>query len=118
MIANIIGIIWVVLGLLWTIKPKMLRNRLIKKMNRKMRWTIFGVIFMLVFSLLGAVIKSQGLWGKIAGLIGIFILIRVILFFTSQASKKVSDFWSKKPILYFRIWGIVALVSGILLILT
>ena len=118
MIANILGTIWVVLGLLWIIKPRMLKNRLVKKMNRKVRWVVYGFVLMLVFSLLGVVIKAQGLFLKLGGLVGIFIVVKGILLLKSKASEKISNLWAGKSLLFFRVWGIVVLASGILLILT
>lgn len=118
MIANILGTIWVLLGILWILKPQMLRNRLTKKMNRKMRWTVYGLSAILVFSLLGVVIKAPGAFLKIAGLIGIFIVVKIILSITSKTSEKIADFLAKKPLAFFRIWGIVVLASGILVILS
>ena len=118
MIAKILGTIWIILGLLWLIRPAMLRRRLIRKMTRKMKWVIYGFILILMFSLLGVVIKAQGLFLKIAGLIGIFFVVKVIFTITSKASEKVSGFWTNKPLSFFRIWALVMLISGILLILT
>ena len=118
MIAKILGMIWVILGLLWLVRPAMLRRRLTKKMTRKMKWAVYGFILVLMFSLFGVVIKAEGLFLKIAGLIGVFIVINAILSITAKASEKISDFWTKKPLAFFRIWGLVVLISGILLILT
>lgn len=117
MIAKILGTIWIILGLLWLIKPAMLRRRLIRKMTRKMRWVVYGFILMLMLSLLGVVIKAQGLFLKVAGLIGIFVVAKVIFSITAKASEKISGFWTNKSLSFFRIWGFVVLISGILLIL-
>ena len=117
MIAKILGTIWILLGILWVIRPQMLRRRLLKKMNRRMRWAVYGFIFVFVFSLTGIVIKAQGLLFKIAGLIGIFLAARYVLSITSKASEKIARLGSEKSLLFFRIWGIVVFVSGILLIL-
>ncbi|MEA3328863.1 MAG: hypothetical protein U9Q08_03945 [Candidatus Omnitrophota bacterium] len=118
MVADILGTIWVLLGLLWIIKPRMLRNRLAKKMNRKMRWIVYGFIIMLAFSLLGVVMKAQGIPLKIAGSIGILIAVKGILTVKSKASEKIAGFWTDRPLVFFRIWGGIILVSGVLLILS
>ena len=118
MITKILGTIWILLGILWTTKPQLLRKRLIKKINRKMRWIVYGFIVIFMFSLLGVVIKAQGLWLKIAGLLAISFAVKGILSITGKASDKISGFWSEKPLGFFRIWGVVILISGVLLILT
>lgn len=118
MIVNILGIIWVALGLLWTVRPQMLRKRLIKKMSRKMQWAVYGFVLVLIFSLLGVVIKAQGFFLKITGLIGIFIAVKGIFLFKFKISEKILGLWVEKSLLFFRVWGIVVLISGMLLILT
>lgn len=116
--AKIAGIIWILLGILWLIKPQLLRKRLIKKTGRKMRWAVYGFIIVFVFSLLGMVFKAQWLWLKIAGIAGILFAVKAILGLLAKASGKVAGFWEEKPLNFFRIWGLVLCLSGVLLILT
>lgn len=115
MFSRILGIIWIILGVLWTVKPAVLRRRLIKKTNRKIRWAVYGLIVALAFSLIGVVLKAQGLALKLAGLIGIVATVRTTLFFTAEAQAKVTDWGTKQSLLIFRIWGAVILVIGLFL---
>ena len=114
--AKILGIIWVALGILWSAKPQLLRNRLMKKMNRKMRWAVYGFILMFIFLLIGSIIKAQGLLPKIVGLIGTVVVVKGILLIISKTSEKMSGWWAKRPLIFFRIWGLIILIAGILLI--
>ena len=114
--AKILGIIWIALGLLWSAKPQLLRNRLMRKMNRKMRWTVYGFMLMFIFLLIGSIIKAQGLLPKIIGLIGMIIVVKGILLITSKTSEKMSGWWAKRPLVFFRVCGIIILIVGILLI--
>ncbi|MFC1698838.1 hypothetical protein ACFL1I_02620 [Candidatus Omnitrophota bacterium] len=118
MLAKILGTLWIILGLLWLIKPEMLKRRLIKKTNRKIKWAVYGFTLMLVFSLLGVVFKAQGAWLKVIGLIGIFALVRIILQFSGRTSQKIAEWGSKQSLLIFRIWALIILITGICLILT
>ena len=117
MMAKILGIIWIALGLLWSAKPQLLRNRLTRKMNRKMRWTVYGFMLMFIFLLIGSIIKAQGLLPKVVGLIGIIIVIKGIRLITAKTSEKMSGWWAKRPLGFFRVWGLIILVAGILLVL-
>ena len=65
MLSRILGLLLVILGLLWTIKPDMLRNRIKRKMNRKMKWLVFGFVLFFGFLLIGSAIKAEGLIAKI-----------------------------------------------------
>ena len=118
MFAKILGTIWILLGIIWTIKPQMLRRRLIKKMNRKMKWAVYGFILVFMSSLLGVVIKAQGFWLKIAALTAIFFVIKGIFSVIAKTSDKISGFWTEQPLAFFRIWGLVVFISGLLLFLT
>ena len=51
MFAKLFGLLWIVLGILWLIKPEMLRSRLKKKMTRKVMWLILGIVFLLLVQL-------------------------------------------------------------------
>ena len=117
MIANILGTIWVVLGLLWLAKPQLLKNRLVKKMNRKMRRIVYAFILVFIFLLIGSIIKAQGFLPKVVGLIGIIIVIKGIRLITAKTSEKMSGWLAKRPLGFFRVWGLIILVAGILLVL-
>ena len=100
--AKILGIIWVILGILWLVKPEALKNRLKRKMNRKMRFTVYG--FLIVFGILmvGSVMKAQGLLPKIVGILGIILAIKGIFLIFSKASEKLWKWWADRPLIFFR----------------
>ena len=116
MLAKILGAIWIVMGLVWMLKPEILKNRLKRKMGRKLRWLIYGFIFMFGLLIIGSVIRAQGLLPKIVGIIGVFIIVKAILLFTSRASEKILGWWSEKPAIFFRIWALFIFVTGLMLI--
>ena len=117
MLLKILGILWIISGIFWTIKPQTLKNRLKKKMSRKLRWIIYS--FMLLFGLLviGGVIRTPGMLPKIVGIAGIFITIKAILLLTSKTSEKMIGWWSERPLLFFRICALSILALGIMLVL-
>ena len=116
MLAKILGFIWILAGLLWIIKPEILKNRLKKKMNRKMKWPVHGFILVFGFLLIGSVIKAEGLLPKLIGLIGMLIAIRAILWITSKTSEKILDWWAEKPLSFFRLWALFIFGIGVLLL--
>ncbi len=116
MIAKILGVIWVVLGILWVAKPQVLRGRLSKKMTRRVKWIVFAFILVFGLSLIGSIIKAQGIFLKIVGLTGLIIVIKVILIITSKTSEKILEWWQGRPLLFFRIWGLFIFAIGAILI--
>ena len=115
MLSRILGIIWILLGALWIIKPQILRDRMKKKMTRKLRWIVFIFIMAFGFSLIGGVIRAEGFLLKIVGIIGLIIVIKGALLATSKTSEKILSWWQSKPILFFRIWGFFVLIMGVAL---
>lgn len=116
MLSKILGIIWIILGFLWLLRPESLKNRLKKKMNRKMKMTIYGFMLMFGFLLIVSAIKTHGLLPKIIGLIGVVIIIKAVFLFTAKTSEKILDWWTQRPLIFYRSWAVFVLVTGIMLI--
>lgn len=115
-LSKIIGIIWILLGILWLLKPEMLKNRLRKKMNRSIKWAVFGFVIVFGFMLMGSVFKASGLTAKIVGIIGLVITVKGILLITSKTSEKIINWWAARPVIVFRLWAAFVLASGIALL--
>ena len=117
MLSKILGVISILAGILWIIKPLALRERLKKKINRKLRWIVYGFIMVFGFLIIVSVFKAPGLLYKIVGMIGMIIAIKGILLITSKTSDKMFDWLATKPLGFFRIWGCIVLAMGIMLFL-
>ena len=115
MLSRILGIIWIISGLLWLIKPETLRNMLGRKIKRKTIWVVFSFILMFGLLLTGSVIRVYGLLPKIIGITGMVLAIRAIMIITSRTSEKFSDWWAARPVAYFRMWALFILGMGIML---
>ena len=117
MLAKILGTISVLMGLLWLMKPEALKNRIKKKMNRKLMFIVYGFIIVFGFMIIGSVIGAPGLLPKIIGIAGMIIVIKGILMLTRKGSGKMIDWLQAKPLLFFRVWALFIIVIGIMLIL-
>lgn len=116
MLYKILGMAWIAIGLLWLIQPQRLRGRLQRKMTLRMKWIVFGFLLTFGFAMLGSVLRADGLGIKIAGIIGMAITVKAILLITSKTSQKVISWWVAKPLIFFRIWGLLVLLAGLGLI--
>ena len=117
MLYTLLGILWIVIGFLWMVRPQHLRSRLQRKMTRRVRWIIFGFLLTFGCIMIGSVIRAPGLLMKVVGVVGLVITAKAILLVTSKASRKILDWWTAKPLRYFRIWGAVVFITGVLLVL-
>ena len=115
MLLKIVGVLWILFGLLWLIKPEIFRNRIRKKMNRKMRWIVFGFILMFGIMMMSAIFKAEGFLPKVVGIIGMIIAIRAIMLLTSKTSQKVFDWWGERPLKYFRVAAFIIFAIGVML---
>ena len=117
MLTKILGTISVLMGLLWLMKPEALKNRVKKKMNRKLMFIVYGFIIVFGFMIIGSVIGTPGLLPKIIGIAGMIIDIKGILMLTRKGSGKITDWLQAKPLLFFRAWALFIITIGIMLIL-
>jgi hypothetical protein len=115
MLSKILGVIWILLGVWWLIRPEALKNRLKRKMNRRVRRVVYGFLLVFGFLMIGSVFKTPGLLPKIIGIVGMIIVIKVIMLITSRTSEKVFDWWAERPLIFFRIWALLVLAIGTML---
>ena len=75
MIAKIIGLVWVIWGIVILIKPEILRKKLQTKGSKKLKKNLFLLTLFLSFTLIIASFKADGLLPKVIlvlGILGIF----------------------------------------------
>lgn len=87
-------------------------------MNRKIKWAVYGFVALLFLTLIGSVVKAEGLLLKIIGVAGIIIVIKAILLLTSKTSEKMSDWLAKRPLVFFRLWALFIFAVGLVLVIS
>jgi len=118
MLSKLLGAIVLVSGVVWLIKPRALKNRLSRKMNRKLRFIIYGFAITFGLLIIGSVITAPGLVSKVVGIIAMVITIKLIMVVTSKGSEKLSDWMAKKPVAFFRLWAAFTVLFAVMLILS
>ncbi|GEM_PF-1247413 len=116
MLARILGIIWIGLGLLWLFKPESLKNRLQRKMNRRIMFVVYGFLLVFGFLMTGSVIKTPGLVPKVIGVLGMVLAIRAIILITSKTSEKIFEWWGNRPPGFYRTCALFMLIIGTMMI--
>lgn len=118
MFSRVIGALWIMLGIFWLLRPEVLRQRIIRKMTRTLKWVLFGFVVTLTISLIGSVFKANGLMIKAASVAGLIIAVRLIVVLGSKTSGRMGDWLSGRNLNFFRLWGIFIVVTGIIVMIS
>ena len=117
MLAKILGWAWIIMGVLFILKPQMLKQRLEKKGVKKLKKIFFGIAVVLGFLLITLAWKSEGLLSKIVLILGILSIIKGFLFLNSKAADKMIAWSAKQPLLYFRLAACIHITIGLMILL-
>ena len=115
MIVKIIGLIWVVWGILILIKPEILRKKLQTKGNKKLKKNLFLLTLFLSITLIIASFKASGLLPKILLVLGIIGIFKAFIFLKSKASDKLVAFSSSLSLTIYRVGGALYVVLGLIM---
>ena len=113
---KILGFIWALLGLIGLIFPGALRDYLKRKISRRIMWIIYGFLLLFSLSMIGSVIRAPGLAAKIVGILGIIIVVKIIMLMLSKASGKLWDWWLSRPLIVFRVQGLILILIGVIML--
>lgn len=107
---------WLLPGIWWLIRPERLKTRMRKKMTRRMRRVIFGAVIAVGVLMSGSAFRVPGILPKIVGLLGMVIAIKAIMLVTSKTSERIFEWWGERPLVFFRVWALFLVLTGIALI--
>ena len=115
MFFRIIGILWIVLGIWWIMRPQRLKRVFAKKLRKNRRRVLFFVIIILSVIFVSAARYTHGIFANILLIAGILGIIKAFFFLTSKASDRLLDWWLEKPLWFWRIWAGGFVLIGLLL---
>ena len=116
MFTKILGWFWLIMGVLYLIKPQLLQWRLSKKTSRKVRRFLLLLTFFLVFSLGGVFLKLNGFWPKAILFLGILGVFRIIFALRAKTSKKLIEWLAKQSLVFFRIFALIYIGIGLVML--
>ena len=116
MLSRILGVLWIILGLWWLLRPQTLKKRLQRKFSRKLKRVVFGFILVFGFLMIGSALKAPGILSKVIVIIGMILAIKAIMLITGKTSDKVFAWWADKPLYFFRAWALFVLTTGAVLV--
>ncbi len=107
-----------IFALLWLVNPRAFKNRLQRKMSRRLKFIVYVFIMVFAILIIGSTLKAHGLAIKVAGIAGLILTIKIVMLTTSKSSEAISAWLTGKSMNFFRIWAFIALLIGAMLYLS
>jgi len=101
------------MGVLFLLRPQMLRKSLQKKSVKKLKKALFLITIVLSILLIITTWKMQGILSKIVMVLGIIGIFKAFFLLKAKAADKILDWYIKKPIGFFRIAACFYILMGI-----
>ncbi|MDP8261493.1 MAG: hypothetical protein P9M01_04035 [Candidatus Kappaea frigidicola] len=112
MINDIVGIFWMLIGLIGIVKPVFIHNFFRKKTGKRQFKLIIVVILLLGSVFFELFFISESILLRVLVVIGFVAVVRGILMLNKKAGEKISNYLSHVPFFYFRLIAIVFFVIG------
>lgn len=116
MLVRIVGYIWLAVGILFLIRPQMLKNRLLKKGLRRLRKYFILLALALGGLLIPIGFKFQGIFAKIVMILGILAIFKGFLLLNSKTSAAFMDWAAKLPLRYYRMGACFHIAIGVIIL--
>ncbi|MFH1093970.1 MAG: hypothetical protein V1739_07445 [Candidatus Omnitrophota bacterium] len=116
MFAKILGGAWIILGVVFLMKPQMLRTRLQKNGIKKIRKYLFAAALALSSMIMSIAWNSEGILAKIVFVFGLMGIFKSMFFLKEKTSEKLVVWISKQSIVFFSVWAAVQICFGVMLL--
>jgi len=114
--AKIVGYIWIILGIIWILRPGAFRERLRRKASRKLRRVFYGALFIFGIAIAGSLLRINGFLPRVMGILGILLIFKSLFLYFSRASDKLWEWWGRQPLPVFRLQALGVIIIGALLV--
>ncbi len=116
MLSGLIGLAFILFGVLSLLFPESLRRSLRRKAVWKLRRYFFIAAVSFGILLISAGWKQEGILPKILMCLGVLALLKGLLFLNSKATEHVTAWILERPSLHLRIFAIGQIVLGLLML--
>lgn len=117
MLLKIFGWFWIVAGLIFLLKPQILKNRLQKKGLKKLRKYFFALSLVLGGLLISVGLRFHGLLAKIIMIIGIIAIFKALFLLKAKAADRLMDWSASQPLILFRIGACFWILTGVIILM-
>lgn len=116
MLTAIVGWFFIIFGILFLVKPEILRKKLQKKGVKKLKKTLFFIAIIVSLALIMTSFKMSGVWAKIIAILGIIGVFKAIFLLKAKAAEKMIEWSAKQPVNVFRAGGLIYIIIGIIIL--
>jgi len=116
MLAKFLGWFFIAMGILFVLKPEILRNKLLKKSNKVLRRFLFSLSVVLGILLINISLRYHGILPKIIMVLGVMAILKGFFLFKEKAADKILEWSLSKSIMLFRIGGCFHIVMGVIIL--
>ena len=114
MFFRITGLLWILLGVWWIMRPQSIRRRFRKKVKKTRRKILFLAILVVAGLFLSAARYAHGMLANVLLIAGILVVIKALFVFSSKAADKTIDWWAERPLWMWRLWAAGIVLIGII----
>lgn len=116
MLAALLGWLFIIMGIIFMLRPQILRDKLCKKSYKIMRKYLLGLSVFLGILMIGAAWRYEGILPKIIMVVGIIAILKGFLLLKSKLADKMVEWLAKQPLIIFRIGASMHIAIGIVLL--
>jgi len=117
MLVKILGWFWLIAGILFLLKPKMLKELLQKKSIKQLKKVSFGIAIFVGFWLLVAGLRSAGFLSKFLMVLGIASLVKALIFLRAKIADKIIAWLGRQSLAFFRLAACVHILLATIILL-
>lgn len=113
MLKVLLGWFFILSGIVFFLKPTILKRSLEKKIFKKIKKYLIIVLFFLAATMIKVSWGFEGAGSKVLLFIGIIAMIKGFFFLKSKGNLKIIEWFSTKPIKFFRIISLMYIGFGL-----
>ncbi len=109
-----IGLLWIILGIWWIMRPQTIRRRFARKVKKTRRKVLFLIILVIAGLFLSAAKSAHGLLVNVLLVLGIIGIVKALFLLASKTGDRIIDWWAEQPLWMWRLWAGCFALIGIL----
>ena len=116
MISTILGWFFLAVGVIFFLKPNMLKKSLQKKVWKKLKKILFVIACVVGIALIRVGLVFGGILPKVIMIIGIITLFKGIYFLRAKSAEKMISWVAQKSDNLFRVFSFAYIIFGLILL--
>lgn len=116
MLAKILGWFWLIMGIIFLLKPEFLRKRLQKKSLKKLKKIFFSIALLFGGLILATAFRTHGFLSKFLMVLGILSVFKAFFLLKSKIAEKIIEWLANQPITLFRIGASIHILIAVIIL--